>query len=620
MPTIGRNLFSVKTAIRNGIVSIVDSENPRLEAFGVTLPLRGKQDDLYSFVPDLRADAYGATELTMNAVSNAQLWHWRLGHLNRRSLEVMQRHDSNGITFDDKKIASLKKHGVYGLVSASSVPAGQKVVGSRWANKIKGDNLFKSHLVVLEWAQVPGIDCGGTFKPVSRLQSLRMMLAIADELDCEVLMLDVQIAFLNVSVEEEVYVKMAPGYETYDKSRVPFVMKLKTSFYGLRQSPRNWFGTMDDHLSNIGFRLLKSDPCVYVFEDMTGTVILTLYVDDILLLGNNKQLLVKLKKQLMDRFEMTDLGDVSKVLGMNVTRDRENGAITIDQNDSTEEILERYGRTNCNLAFTPDVGPDISLDQPAHRLLDEQGKRGTSPSPARLYLAQVPRYDILYAVNQLARAMSKPSKADMGAVKHVLRYLAGSVNSPITYKRGGYKITTYTDANWGGNPDNDKSTSAYIVMLANGPISFIVGLQSLTAQLTMEAELVAAATAMKGSFFCRNMMTELGSTGGFWSVPVYIDSTSALHVAGNRTFSPRAKHIALRYFFIQELVKEGKVTIYFVKTELQLADLGTKHLKNHCYRFSSSSSSTSSELEQAFYLRIAFVKCCFIVTVAFRRF
>ena len=121
-------------------------------------------------------------------------------------------------------------------------------------------------------------------------------------------------------------------------------------------------------------------------------------------------------------------------------------------------------------------------------------------------------------------------------------------------------------------------------MLANGPISFKVGLQS-TAQSTMEAELVAAATAMKDSLFCRNMMLELGFTEGFRSVPVYIDNTSALHVAGNRTLSPRAKHIALRYCFVQQLAKEGKVIINFVKTEQQLADLGTKHLKKQRHRF-----------------------------------
>ena len=90
----------MKTATRNGIVSIFDRENSRLEAFGVTLPLRGEQDDLYLFVLDLSADAYGATELAMNAVSNVHLWYRRPGHLNRRSLELIQRHDGNGITLD----------------------------------------------------------------------------------------------------------------------------------------------------------------------------------------------------------------------------------------------------------------------------------------------------------------------------------------------------------------------------------------------------------------------------------------------------------------------------------------------------------------------------------------
>ena len=133
---------------------------------------------------------------------------------------------------------------------------------------------------------------------------------------------------------------------------------------------------------------------------------------------------------------MTNLGNVSKVLGTNVTRDRENGTITIDQEDYTEDILERYGITNCNVAFTPSVGPEISFDQSADRLLDEQGKqRYQSIAGVLIYLAQVSRYDILYAVNRLARAMSKPSKAHMGAAKHVFRYLAGSVNFPITYKR-----------------------------------------------------------------------------------------------------------------------------------------------------------------------------------------
>ena len=125
--------------------------------------------------------------------------------------------------------------------------------------------------------------------------------------------------------------------------------------------------------------------------------------------------------------------------------------------------------------------------------------------------------------------MSKTSKAHLAAAKHLLRYLAGTTNFAITHKRGGFKLTAFFDANWGNNPDNGKSTSSYIAFYSNGPVSFKVGLQGLTAQSTMEAELVAAALTMKEAGFCSNMTKELGFGTHFDNVPVYIDNTSSRH-------------------------------------------------------------------------------------------
>ena len=95
---------------------------------------------------------------------------------------------------------------------------------------------------------------------------------------------------------------------------------------------------------------------------------------------------------------------------------------------------------------------------------------------------------------------------------------------------------------------------------------------------------MSAALTMKGAVFCSNMMLELDFREGFGSVAPYIDNTSALHVAGNRACSPRAKHIALRYFFGQELVEGSKITVHFMKTYDQIADLGTKHANEHGHR------------------------------------
>ena len=147
-------------------------------------------------------------------------------------------------------------------------------------------------------------------------------------------------------------------------------------------------------------------------------------MDGILFLIVKKTLLDKLKKQLMNRFAMFNMDIVSRILGvMNVTRDREKGAIIISQKDYAEDVVQRYGMEGCNLAYTLGVGPKLSLNQVEKKLLNEEEKwRCQAITGAVMYLAQVTRYDILYAVNQLARALSKPAKAYMGAIKHLLCY------------------------------------------------------------------------------------------------------------------------------------------------------------------------------------------------------
>ena len=143
--------------------------------------------------------------------------------------------------------------------------------------------------------------------------------------------------------------------------------------------------------------------------------------------------------------------------------------------DYTEDILQRHGMQGCNPAYIPGVGPELSLDQPDQNLLNEEGKRRyQSITSAAMCLAQVCRDDTLYTANQLARTMSKPPEAHMGAAKHLLRYLAGSTDFSITYKPRGFQLTTVSDANWGANPDNRKSTSSHIIMPSNGPMSLKV--------------------------------------------------------------------------------------------------------------------------------------------------
>ena len=114
-----------------------------------------------------------------------------------------------------KEVASPKNNNVYTLMPATAVPTGHTIIGSRRVDKVKADKSYKGRIVVLGWGQVPGVDCGGMFAPVCRLQSIRMVLAIAAEFDFECWKVDCNTAFLNAKTEEEVYAEIAPGYEDF---------------------------------------------------------------------------------------------------------------------------------------------------------------------------------------------------------------------------------------------------------------------------------------------------------------------------------------------------------------------------------------------------------------------
>lgn len=251
--------------------------------------------------------------------------------------------------------------------------------------------------------------------------------------------------FLNAPVKEKVYFKIDPGYEKVDPAKgVPLGMKLRKSPNGFRQSPLNWWNTVEEFLGEIGFAPVFSDPCGSTLVDngdkvnsgrdavnivigkQKFTAILTLCVNDVLLLGDNRKVLESLKEKFIRRFKMTDIGDVSLVLGMNVTWNRQKGTPSINQRNSTKSVLQRFGIANSNPLSISDLGPKPPFNQSEDKPLNPLAKLGCQDIAGSLmYLAQVTRYDIQFAVNQQARVISKPSKASMAAAKHPLPLPSG---------------------------------------------------------------------------------------------------------------------------------------------------------------------------------------------------
>ena len=205
-----------------------------------------------------------------------------------------------------KEMDSLRKHNVYKLVKMSSVPKEEKIIGSRFVVKQKVDGRFKARLVVQGYVQEAGVDYGRSYAPVCRIGSIRTVLAIACEHGWPVWQMYVMVAFLQAHIDKDVYVKPAPGHDPRDpKTGEVMVYKLERSLYGLAQSPVLWYDTIDGVLIVIGFSPTHSDPCVYVHGSGDTLIILTLYVDDILLTGKDPVLVDQKKRELKERFEMT---------------------------------------------------------------------------------------------------------------------------------------------------------------------------------------------------------------------------------------------------------------------------------------------------------------------------
>ena len=247
---------------------------------------------------------------------------------------------------------SLNDRKVHKLVPRSAVPPGRKRIKSNWVFKRKADDCFKGRVVAQGWNQVPGLDCSSTYAPVCSIQSVRMVACITVEFNLIFDQMDVSTAFLYASIQEQVFVEQPPGFEVKNKDGGDMVMQLEKSLCRLAQSPGDWFKTIDPVLVKIGFVALKSDPCVYLFDHNGANIYLTLYVDDLLLAGNDSNAISMVKGKLHKRFKTTDMGEASLVLGLEIKRDREAGTLTISQEAYCKSILEWFRMSDCKPTST----------------------------------------------------------------------------------------------------------------------------------------------------------------------------------------------------------------------------------------------------------------------------
>lgn len=491
-----------------------------------------------------------------------------------------------------EEMDALHSHGTWTL---ESVPHGSHIIGCKWVfkKKLNADGSverYKARLCAKGFSQIEGVDYHETFAPVMKYKSQRLLLVLATIFNYEADQMDVVTAFLNGEMKELVYMRQPEGFTDGDpKTRV---CRLVKTLYGTKQAPREWNAALNDFLVNtLKMKRCIYDSCIYVKQlDTTHLIAIGVFVDDMLIVypPHLSHEWMKMKDQMMNRFKIKDLGPVKWMLGMNIERDRENKTLKIDSERYIEMMLKKYNMSDCNPLATPEEKTKLSKAQCPQT---EKEKNEMISVPFRnavgsiAYSSLSTRPDVTHAVNEVSSFLVDPGNAHWVAVKRILRYLRGAFKKPLVFRAGDNAnvigvptIEAYADADWGGNIDDSRSTTGFVIRVNGNTIHWGTKRQSCVATSTAEAEYIALSDVAKEVLWLKQLLAEMfNQEVDKLPLPViYSDNQAAKFISENDAFHQKSKHIRIRYHFVRECVANKEFKIEWISTQDQLADILTK--------------------------------------------
>ncbi|GJV52541.1 retrotransposon protein, putative, ty1-copia subclass [Tanacetum coccineum] len=478
------------------------------------------------------------------------------------------------------EMQSMKDNDVWVLVE---LPPNARTVGSKWLFKKKTDMdgavyIFKARLVAKGFTQTYGVDYEETFSPVADIRAIRILIAIAAYYDYEIWQMDVKTAFLNGHLSEEVYMEQPEGF--VNPKYPNHVCKLKRSIYGLKQASRQWNKRFDDEIKKFGFTQNPDEPCVYLKASGSYVAILILYVDDILLMGNNIPMLQDVKSYLGRSFAMKDLGDAAYILGIKIYRDRSKRLIGLNQSAYIEKILKRFYMENSKRGTIPmQEKLKLSKSQGASTPAEKQRMQNipyASAIGSIMYAVRCTRPNVTFAQNMTSQFQQNLGEEHWTAIKNILKYLRNTKDMFLVY--GGnmerqLRVSCYTDVGYLTNVDNLKSQTGYVFVLNGGVVDWKSTKQSIFTTSSTYAEYIAAFDASKEAVWIRKFIYGLGIVPIIQEpISMYCDNTRAIAIAKDDGVTKGARHFRAKVHYLRETIKMGDVKIEKIDTDDNLAD------------------------------------------------
>jgi hypothetical protein len=333
-------------------------------------------------------------------------------------------------------------------------------------------------------------------------------------------------------------------------------------------------------ISSLGFRSSDYDSALFVRTSSHGRIILSLYVDDMIITGDDVEGIDEVKLELAKRFEMKDLGPLRYFLGIEVAYSPK--GYLLSQSKYIANILEQArlsdNRTidsplELNVKYAPSDGVPLA-DPTLYRTL-----------VGSLVYLTITRPDIAYAVHIVSQFVVSPTTVHWAAVLRILRYLRGTQFQSLLFpSSSSLELCAYSDADWAGDPTDRKSTTGFCIFLGDSLISWKSKKQDIVSRSSTEAEYRAMASTTTEIVWLRWLLSDMGILLS-QPTPMYCDNKSAIQIAHNSVFHERTKHIEIDCHFTRHHLQHGTITLPFISSSLQIADLFTKTHSIKRFRF-----------------------------------
>ncbi|CAM8959567.1 unnamed protein product [Rhodiola kirilowii] len=471
----------------------------------------------------------------------------------------------------NKEISALEQNHTWTI---TSLPPEKKAVDCKWVFKVKHHSdgkveRYKARLVAKGFTQVEGIDYHDTFAPVVKMTSVRCVLAVAAARGWPLFQLDVNNAFLHGVLNEDVYMKLPPGFYSQARQNGQ-VCKLQRSIYGLKQASRQWFARFRDALIEFGFVQSLNDYSLFTLKMQDEFLILLVYVDDVVITGTSPRIIDKVKLFIHDKFQIKDLGLLKYFLGLEVARSKE--GIFLNQRKYALDMLAGYNFLEC---------------KPMKTSMESKHNLGLSTAPlipdaavyrrlvGRLIYLTITRPDLAFPVHVLIQFMQAPTEDYLKATHRVLRYIKMAPAQGLMFSSANdLRLVAFCDADWASCPVTRRSVTGYCMLPGKSLISWKTKKQVVVARSSAESEYRALAGACGEALWLVRLLADLGIPTAN-PVLAYCDNQAALHIARNPVFHERTKHVEIDCHFVRHHVNNGFLSPTSISTADQPADLFT---------------------------------------------